>query len=85
MNKLVISSVVAVLVMTSIITEGEAFVLGDCYEEWSRCSGWSSAATGLLWKSCQNRCVELGHRTGTCVLVDSRCLSDKAYQCQCSD
>ncbi|OXA39043.1 Hydramacin-1 [Folsomia candida] len=28
----------------------------DCFEAWSRCTGWSSGGTGILWKSCAGRC-----------------------------
>uniref|UniRef100_A0A914URR2 Uncharacterized protein n=1 Tax=Plectus sambesii TaxID=2011161 RepID=A0A914URR2_9BILA len=53
---------------------------GDCYETWSRCSQWSSPATGVLWQSCKDHCGGCGD----CVLVPSKCpISDKAYQCQC--
>ncbi|GFO37945.1 macin [Plakobranchus ocellatus] len=57
---------------------------GDCYETWSRCSRWSSPATGYLWLSCNDRCRELGRSGGNCRPAPSSCpLSRKAYQCQC--
>nr|ALJ03313.1 macin [Ruditapes philippinarum]APY18887.1 macin [Ruditapes philippinarum] len=85
MKKLIISSIVAVLMISFIIPRGEAFVLSTCFETWSRCSTWSSFATGYLWKSCEDRCKGLGHNSGTCVLKPAECsTSGKAYQCQCS-
>nr|APY18889.1 macin [Ruditapes philippinarum] len=85
MNKLIIISIVAVLMMCSVIPRGEAFIV-TCYETWSRCTGWSSGGTGWLWKSCPDRCEELGYNTGTCRLAPSDCpLARQAYQCQCED
>nr|AGM14601.1 hydramacin [Ruditapes philippinarum] len=78
-----ICSIVAILVMSTVFPRGDAFIL-ECFETWSRCSGWSSGGTGWLWKSCQDRCEELGYSTGTCESADSNCrFVDKAYQCRC--
>nr|QHI06026.1 mytimacin-6 [Haliotis diversicolor] len=62
-------------------------VEAGCWETWSRCSGWSSSLTGILWKSCNDRCKELGKSGGKCVLRDaSDCwMTDKAYQCVCNN
>nr|NP_001191629.1 neuromacin-like protein [Aplysia californica]A5GZY1.1 RecName: Full=Neuromacin-like protein; Flags: Precursor [Aplysia californica]ABF21076.1 theromacin [Aplysia californica] len=60
--------------------------LEACWDEWSRCTGWSSAGTGVLWKSCDDQCKKLGKSGGECVLTPSTCpftRTDKAYQCQC--
>nr|CCC15016.1 mytimacin-2 [Mytilus galloprovincialis] len=58
--------------------------IGGCWETWSRCTRWSNSMTGILWKSCSDRCKELGHTGGSCKLSKSNCpLSSKAYQCQC--
>jgi len=48
-----------------------ATVNGGCFEDWSRCSKWSSGATGILWYSCNDRCKELGKSGGSCNLVES--------------
>ncbi|KAK3612040.1 hypothetical protein CHS0354_021721 [Potamilus streckersoni] len=57
----------------------------DCWDTWSRCSRWSSPATGILWLSCADRCKCKGNATGTCREVPSKCpLTSKAWQCQCS-
>uniref|UniRef100_A0A194AKM8 Putative mytimacin-5 n=1 Tax=Pinctada fucata TaxID=50426 RepID=A0A194AKM8_PINFU len=57
-----------------------------CFDVWSRCSGWSSAATGYLWLSCNKCCQCKGKSGGRCVSVAARgCpLSKNAYQCQCN-
>ena len=55
-----------------------------CWETWSRCTRWSSPATGILWQSCNDRCKCLGRGGGNCVEVNARCsTTGKAYQCQC--
>nr|ACQ90304.1 theromacin [Sinohyriopsis cumingii] len=59
----------------------EGFVLSDCYDTWSRCSGWSPALTGILWNTCSERCQCLGHADGACHLAQTNC--GEAYQCQC--
>ncbi|CAF1468500.1 unnamed protein product [Adineta steineri] len=60
----------------------------DCYETWSRCTGWSSPATGILWQSCASYCQGCSNAaTGSCVQVGSTTCNGKAvqaYQCQCS-
>merc|ERR1711942_173558 len=59
--------------------------IGPCWETWSRCTQWSSSGTGILWQSCQDRCVCKGYSSGTCREVRSTCpLSNRAWQCQCS-
>ena len=59
-------------------------VHGNCWQTWSRCSGWSSLATGHLWLSCNNCCQCMGKSGGSCVEVASTCwMSSTAYQCQC--
>ena len=55
-----------------------------CWETWSRCTRWSSPATGILWQSCNDRCKCLGRGGGNCVEVNARCsTTGKAYRCQC--
>merc|ERR1711874_25068 len=64
--------------------QGERRSIFDCYEVWSRCSGWSSFLTGYAWLTCDDRCKELGKSGGNCVPVPSNCpLSSDAFQCQC--
>ncbi|XP_048251606.1 neuromacin-like protein [Haliotis rufescens] len=72
---------VVVLAALMVLPEGE----GNCYRTWSRCSGWSSSMTGYLWRSCNDRCKDLGHAGGSCVLRDApECsLTDQAYRCVC--
>ncbi len=71
---------IAVLVLVS-------HVSASCYEDWSRCSGWSSALTGIAWKSCADKCEQLGYRSGDCILVNNNCwiLPDetKISRCVC--
>nr|B3RFR8.1 RecName: Full=Hydramacin-1; Short=Hm-1; Flags: Precursor [Hydra vulgaris]ABE26989.1 antimicrobial peptide hydramacin [Hydra vulgaris] len=56
----------------------------DCWETWSRCTKWSQGGTGTLWKSCNDRCKELGRKRGQCEEKPSRCpLSKKAWTCIC--
>ncbi|UJR11718.1 hypothetical protein I4U23_015899 [Adineta vaga] len=60
----------------------------DCYETWSRCTRWSSPATGILWQSCPSYCQGCRNAaTGSCVQVGTTTCNGKsvqAYQCQCS-
>merc|ERR1712189_72185 len=49
--------------------------IGPCWETWSRCTQWSSFGTGILFQSCQDRCVSMGYSSGRaewCVL-DALC------------
>ncbi|XP_052256130.1 neuromacin-like protein isoform X2 [Dreissena polymorpha] len=63
---------------------GKQGVLKDCYDQWSRCSTWSSALTGKAWATCDDQCKSKGKDGGTCVEVDATCpVSKKALQCQC--
>lgn len=59
-----------------------------CWEDWSRCSEWSSAFSGILWQKCPQRCICAGHETGTCVEVYNTCsllpTNYKVSQCRCS-
>ncbi|UJR12346.1 hypothetical protein I4U23_016523 [Adineta vaga] len=60
----------------------------DCYDTWSRCTGWSSPATGILWQSCRTYCQGCRNAsTGSCRKTGTTtCFGKKveAYQCQCS-
>ncbi|KAL3852593.1 hypothetical protein ACJMK2_016212 [Sinanodonta woodiana] len=74
--------ILAILTMTP-PTEGNPIT--DCWNTWSRCTKWSSGATGILWQSCEDRCKCQGYATGTCKTVSSNCpLTNEAWQCQCS-
>ncbi|KAL3852595.1 hypothetical protein ACJMK2_016214 [Sinanodonta woodiana] len=74
--------ILAILTMTP---STEANAITDCWNTWSRCTGWSSWATGYLWLSCEDRCKCQGHAYGTCRIVTSKCpLTHEAWQCQCS-
>ncbi|KAL4222737.1 hypothetical protein ACF0H5_018778 [Mactra antiquata] len=61
---------------------------GDCWDMWSRCSKWSSPATGYLWLSCDNCCKCKGKASGKCKKVtDKYCWvtgSSTSYRCICS-
>nr|AFI24614.1 antibacterial peptide [Cyclina sinensis] len=85
MNVYVFSFLVVLVVMNSQVPVVHGGFIGDCWATWSRCSKWSNFLTGVLWKTCNERCIDLGHTGGDCVEVKSNCpLSDKAWQCQCS-
>ncbi len=60
----------------------------DCYDTWSRCTGWSSPATGTLWQSCEEHCQGCYNKAGgECIITGTTtCMGVKieAYQCQCS-
>jgi hypothetical protein len=76
------------LLSTSLVVEyGDATSRRDiksCWATWSRCSSWSSIATGILWLRCDTCCKCMGKAGGTCVLKPSTCvLSSQAYQCDC--
>ncbi|BFZ18849.1 hypothetical protein BsWGS_21888 [Bradybaena similaris] len=75
---------IALMISALTLTTSADKIISDCYETWSRCSGWSSWATDWLWKNCDYRCKGLGRRGGRCVEVPSKCfLSKTALQCQC--
>ncbi|XP_059164875.1 hydramacin-1-like [Physella acuta] len=84
-SSLKISILFTLLALTVLETPVAGASLSDCYETWSRCSRWSSFLTGILWKSCDDRCKkDFKKRGGRCVKVPSKCpTSKKAYQCQC--
>ncbi|CAL1541438.1 unnamed protein product [Lymnaea stagnalis] len=81
-----LSVVCLVLAVAALMTHtSEANFVGDCWDTWSRCSSWSSFLTGKAWSSCQERCRQLGYRSGNCVLSSSNCpIARKAQQCKCS-
>lgn len=60
---------------------------GTCFDDWSRCTTWSSGFTGYLWQSCQDRCVCLGREGGSCATVPNTCSwlpeGSTIEQCQC--
>ncbi|ODM87856.1 Neuromacin-like protein [Orchesella cincta] len=50
---------------------------------WSLVRGWSSGATGVLWRDCAGRCRTcMGRESGQCVSGDFGC--GATQQCQCS-
>ncbi|KAL3852597.1 hypothetical protein ACJMK2_016216 [Sinanodonta woodiana] len=82
MSVVVCITILPILIMTP---SAEGNVLKDCWDTWSRCTGWSSGATGILWQSCEDRCKCKGYATGSCKEVPSKCpLTNEAWQCQCS-
>uniref|UniRef100_A0AC35FKA1 Theromacin n=1 Tax=Panagrolaimus sp. PS1159 TaxID=55785 RepID=A0AC35FKA1_9BILA len=86
MMKFQISLVFMVLIAFIFVPkESIANPITDCWNQWSRCSTWSSGANGILWDDCQNHCKCLGYANGgICVEVPSICfLFKKALQCQC--
>ncbi|CAF2934399.1 unnamed protein product [Rotaria sp. Silwood2] len=62
-------------------------IQGTCYQNWSRCTKWSSGFTGFLWQSCKDRCVCMGYASGNCKPVPNTCSwlprGNKIDQCQC--
>ena len=73
---------------TSLVVEyGDAAARRDltsCWATWSRCSNWSSIATGVVWLGCDTCCKCKGKAGGSCVSKPSTCLlSSKTYQCVC--
>ena len=65
---------------------------GNCWEDWSRCSEWSSSLTDILWRNCNDHCIKDLHKPkgGKCVKTKNTCpeLLDKSemiYQCQCTN
>ncbi|CAG0894136.1 unnamed protein product [Darwinula stevensoni] len=59
-----------------------------CFDDLSRCTGWTTAASGVLWQSCHDHCRSQGRNGGECVQVDNTCwflpASVKVRQCQCN-
>ncbi|CAL1541437.1 unnamed protein product [Lymnaea stagnalis] len=82
-----LSVVCLVLAVSALMPQtSQANPIGVCWDTWSRCSEWSKFLSGTVWLTCPQKCQELGHRTGDCVLVPSKCpIASEAYQCQCSD
>ncbi|CAL1541439.1 unnamed protein product [Lymnaea stagnalis] len=84
-----LSVICVVLAVSALMSQtAEANPIGDCYEAWSRCSQWSNFMSGKRfgWLTCSQKCQELGHQTGVCVLTPSNCpIAREAYQCQCQD
>nr|QXT26520.1 mytimacin 1 [Mytilus coruscus] len=79
-----IATLITIVIIFSFFPPTEGGPIGDCWDTWSRCSRWSSGGTGILWKGCNNRCKELGYKSGSCVLRRSDCpLTSKAYRCEC--
>ncbi|KAH9502865.1 hypothetical protein Btru_074669 [Bulinus truncatus] len=81
-----INPLIIILLSTGLLsTPAESHWIGDCWDTWSRCSQWSSFATGILWHSCDERCKQLKRSGGNCVLSPTNCpiVSNKTYQCQC--
>ncbi|XP_022810619.1 neuromacin-like protein [Stylophora pistillata] len=75
---------VLVLLFASVTLLNFKEAQGNCWKTWSRCSRWSSWGTGRLWKTCNDRCIELGYPGGSCQLCPSTCwMTKKAYQCRC--
>lgn len=64
-----------------------ASVSASCWDDWSRCSGWSMGLGGILWLKCNDYCVCLGYKKGNCVDVKNTCNllppSAKISQCRC--
>eukprot|EP00727_Mastigamoeba_balamuthi_P005068 m51a1_g1456 hypothetical protein (94) ;mRNA; f:197973-198254 len=77
----------ALTVVLAVVLLSSAVSAWDCYETWSRCSGWSSAATGILWQDCNTHCQGcFNAASGTCTLVGTTKCNGKsieAYQCHC--
>ncbi|CAG2231796.1 unnamed protein product [Mytilus edulis] len=54
-----IATLIAVVAMLSFNPQPtEAGFIGGCWATWSRCTRWSSWATGWLWKNCNDRCTD---------------------------
>ncbi len=89
---LVLMGLMLAIVITPTIADEESSqqsVLG-CFNDWSRCSQWSSALTGVFWKSCNDRCVKDKNKArGECVRVPNTCRfrsrESTVLQCQCFD
>ncbi|CAF3648802.1 unnamed protein product [Rotaria socialis] len=58
-----------------------------CWKSWSRCTEWSSGATGYLWQSCNERCKCKGYLGGNCRPVPNYCpvlpKGSTINQCKC--
>ncbi|CAG0892467.1 unnamed protein product [Darwinula stevensoni] len=67
-DKMVASGKVLVLAIIA-VTVMEAH--GSCWDDWSRCSDWSSGLTGIAWQDCPTRCKCKGFAGGSCEEKDS--------------
>lgn len=77
------STLIFAIVCVMFVTQIQA----TCYDDWSRCTQWSSGFTGYLWQSCQDRCVCMGRAGGNCQPVPNTCSwlpqGSTIDQCQC--
>eukprot|EP00727_Mastigamoeba_balamuthi_P005168 m51a1_g1465 hypothetical protein (95) ;mRNA; r:232884-233168 len=75
------------LVLASLLLSSSVASAWDCYDTWSRCSGWSSPATGILWQNCNTHCQGCFNAAhGKCNLVGTTtCMGVNipSFQCQC--
>eukprot|EP00727_Mastigamoeba_balamuthi_P005301 m51a1_g1477 hypothetical protein (95) ;mRNA; r:270954-271238 len=77
-------SAVVVVAVVLLLSSANAW---DCWEAWSRCTGWSAPATGILWQDCNTHCQGCFNAAGgTCrISGQTTCMGFHidAYQCQC--
>eukprot|EP00727_Mastigamoeba_balamuthi_P005290 m51a1_g1476 hypothetical protein (95) ;mRNA; r:268967-269251 len=75
------------VVLVAVLLAASSANAWDCWEAWSRCTGWSAPATGVLWQDCATHCQGcFNAATGSCKETGSTtCMGFpiKAYQCQC--
>ncbi|MBH1988816.1 MAG: hypothetical protein I8H75_04415 [Myxococcaceae bacterium] len=55
------------------VSEMVSMTKADCFEDWSRCTAWSSGLGGYLWQTCPQRCHCLGYDSGYCAEVPNTC------------
>ncbi|KHJ90669.1 hypothetical protein OESDEN_09484 [Oesophagostomum dentatum] len=69
------------LLIALIVCATAVSVEAGCFENWSRCTPQTAFLTGILWKTCEDRCrLCLGKETGKCVKVYNKTCSG-GYQC----
>lgn len=81
-SKMNIVRVISITVLVFLIPTCFA---ANCYDTWSKCSGWSSFLTNILWLDCDRCCKCKGKSSGSCVeRTAPECFNIKAYQCICA-
>ncbi|EYC44645.1 hypothetical protein Y032_0455g1771 [Ancylostoma ceylanicum] len=78
MNRFILLAIVFI----SSVSFTECITLRKCYDNWSRCTPQTKAATGPYWKSCPDFCRQCeGRAVGVCARVYNKPCSG-GYQCR---
>nr|AFR36920.1 mytimacin-AF precursor [Lissachatina fulica] len=67
------------------MTTTDTNVIGECFDEWSRCHRQTRWWTKILFQSCENRCKCKVQLMGNCIKVPFKCFlwKQKRFMCEC--